>query len=160
MPLSQASCGVVGADFMATMKIETCAPRGETYTWPLMSPSTCNSSGFQLILFFPQTEMRSQWFLSQSYFPFLNVTQCWRLGAGSGVGAPRALSLSSGREALISNYGTAKLHTAKFPWEDSVISHHEEFGMARKIFVSSSPELKISHYESCIQQTQCYRVLN
>lgn len=68
-----------------------------------MSPSTCSSSAFQLILLTP-TLKRPSW-VQHDASPLCTC-------------GPRAPRLSSGRDSLTSTYYRAKHHIAKLPWED------------------------------------------
>lgn len=76
-----------------------------------MSPSTCNSGGFQLILFFP-TLKRGPLITLLALPP---LSQC-DVMLEFCVCAARALCLSAGRDPLTSTNYTAKLHMTERPW--------------------------------------------
>lgn len=78
-----------------------------------MSPSTCSSSAFQLILLTPTLKRG---------LPGCNMRPVPSARVDPGLlfctCGPRAPRLSSGRDSLTSTYYRAKHHIAKLPWED------------------------------------------
>lgn len=153
--LSQASCGVGGSRLYGNNKKRNmCSARRNIYHGLWCHPPHATLVVSSSFCSFPLWK-EARWLLCERNLPFLNAMWRW-----SSVCVQPGPSLWALEETL----SPAPTIQQSSTWLNALGGLGDlsqwRIWQSKNTFINQSPDLKISHYESCIWQTRFYKTLN